>query len=806
MKKTFIYSILLLFLCIAGVQAQAKTGNLLTLEDSGNEIKIFNSRLSALVINKSSWKLQLYGPDKKIRTSDVVAPSFKINKAWVSVERIIQAEKRKDDSIKLDIILSNGEKGNVMITAAGESGFKLLIEYGNPGVVAIKGVFSLSDIEEIYGFGEMWNGHVAQRGRSFDLWDKSGTPDECAYMPYFVSTNNYGFFLNYGGRVSFDVGQTNASKLVFEAPVATYEFTLLTGSSVANTVQNFSRITGMPARPPRWAYEPWFWLMSDPDQPAADINTLTGEHSLQMVQRLKELNYPVGVTWFEPPWQDARTSFIPNREFSPDIKKLIQEIEKLGVKSLAWSVPYTTNEASNWKEAVEKGYLVRKPEGKQMDENFIITSTGELEGNFYTAIDYFNPEAAAWWQKQIEHSVELGLKGYKADAGQDIPEDAILHGGLLGKDIHNSYALEYNKVYYNALKNKLGDDFLLIPRAAWIGSAPYLNFKWPGDLTTDYANNGLPSSVYSSLSLALSGIPFVSTDIGGFENRPAPEEVWIRWAQFGAFLPGMQTLNMPWWYSEKAQDHFRYLCWLHNDLIPFWESLGFEAQQSATPIIRPLVWDYQSDMKCWRVDDQFTVANAFLVAPVINANLNRDIYLPEGKWFDFWDEDIIITGPRKMRWSKDRSEGIYKFPLYIREGSIIPMEISNNISGFGTEWSKGYTTLAIWPASDKESGFKLQDEKEVVWIKVNNPVKNKINITWDKTGKKYLLRVHLTENQLPETVAWNTKTNLPNKYNSIDSFRKDDKEGWYFDTATKNLWIRTLKNEYGGTLAITLKQ
>ena len=109
------------------------------------------------------------------------------------------------------------------------------------------------------------------------------------------------------------------------------------------------------------------------------------------------------------------------------------------------------------------------------------------------------------------------------------------------------------------MKNKLGDDFLMIPRAAWVGSPSYTNFKWPGDLSGSFANNGLPSTVHSSLSLAFCGIPFVATDIGGFKNRPAPEDVWIRWAQFGAFLPGMETLHMPWWYSKEAADHFRYL-------------------------------------------------------------------------------------------------------------------------------------------------------------------------------------------------------------------------------------------------------
>jgi len=774
------------------------------IKDSRDELKLSLPQ-STLIIDKYGWGFHLIGSDGVNCTSCVIPPSFKLDEKWVSIEKFFKSELKKDGSVIVDVSLSNGEKGVVRISPSNEYGYRIQIEYNNPKIQAIQAVFSLSDIEEIYGFGEMWNGHVAQRGQSFDLWDKSGTPDECAYMPYYVSTNNYAFFLNYGGKVSFDVGQSNSSKLTFQAPVSKFDFTLVTGNSIANTVQNYLRITGMPARPPRWAFEPWFWLMSDPDKPGADINTLKGEHFPQMIKKLKELNFPIGVTWFEPPWQDARTSFVPNKEFSTDLKGLIKEINELGVKTLAWSVPYTTNSASNWKEAVEKGYLVRKPTGVKSEDQVIVNSTGELEGNFYTAIDYFNPEAANWWQNQIEKSIDQGLKGYKPDAGQDIPDDAVLYNGLIGKDIHNSYALEYNKVYFNALKNRLGDDFLLIPRAAWIGSAAYTNFKWPGDLSGDFADNGLPSSVYSSISLALSGIPFVSSDIGGFVDRPAPENVWIRWAQFGAFLPGMQTLHMPWWYSEKALNHYRYLSWLHTDLIPFWESLSFEAHLSGTPLIRPLVWDYQSDVKCWRVDDEFTVGNAFLIAPIINSNPDRDVYIPEGTWFDFWNENQIIIGPRKIHWSKSRNDGIYKFPVFIRDGSIIPMEICNDITGFGTESSKGYTTLAVWPKANDITQFILQDKVETVLVKVDCLIKNKINISLGKSEKKYLFRIHLREEQLPTAVSFGEGTNLPIKFNSIESFRSGENEGWFFDPITKNMWIRKIHVDNTNSFTIMLK-
>lgn len=781
----------------------ALSGQSIKMEDSGGELQLKGSK-SELLIKKSLWNMTLLGDDGKAKFAGINL-SFLLNDTTIKVDKITYAEKQSDNVVRMEVLLSDGKKGNMIVRSVGDYGFNIRVETETVKIQSIRGVISLDPVEEIYGFGEMWNSHVAQRGQSFDLWDKSGTPDECAYMPYYVSTNNYAFFLNYGGSVHFDVGQSNSTELAFDAGAPAFDFTVISGSSLANAVQNFLAVTGMPSAPPRWAFEPWFWLMNDPEKPGADINTLKGEHFPQMIKKLKCLNIPVGVTWLEPPWQDARTSFIPNKEFSPDLKGLIKEINDLGVKTLAWTVPYTTNTSSNWKEAVEKGYLVRKPSGKKSDEKFKVTATGELEGNFYTAIDFFNPEAATWWQKQVEKSIDLGLMGYKLDAGQDLPGDALLYDGRVGKDVHNSYALEYNKVYYRAFKNKLGDDFLMIPRAAWIGSASYTNFKWPGDLAGDFANNGLPSTVYSSISLALSGLPFVSTDIGGFQDRPSPEKVWIRWAQFGAFLPGMQTLHMPWWYSEKAITHFRYLTWLHTDLIPFWMSLAHEAKSTGTPIIRPLVWDYQSDMKTWRIDDQFTVGNAILVAPILNTNVDRDVYLPEGVWYDFWDEKQIFQGPKKVNWNKGWGDAFYKFPVYIREGAIIPMEISNNVTGFGSSASTGFVTVAIWPKTSGTSEFTLKDTEDAVSIRVDHPVDNEIHVSWGKTSKNYILRIHISNGKLPESILLKGDRIISTVYNSLGIFGSDKNEGWHFDKETGNLWIRIMNNGTDGSVKIGLK-
>ena len=790
---TFPCALLLALVLAPAVRAAA------FLDARPDEVRLHNGD-ATLVIARATWRMALLGADQTPHFREAIAPEFELADGWSGLGAVTRVEPAGDAAVRLDVQLTRGGVAQVDVSRFGPNGFRILARPQSGAVTAVRGATALGVVEEVYGFGEMWNGHVAQRGQAFDLWDKGGTPDECAYMPYYVSTANYAFFLNYGGRVHFDVGRNRADRIAYEAPAPVLDLTLVAGSSIPATVENFLRPIGLPQRPPRWAFQPWFWLMADPNQPGAKIDTLKGEHFIEMVQKLHALDIPVGVTWFEPPWQDARTTFVPNPEFSRDLPGLVRQLRALGVHTLAWTVPYTTPAASNWKEAVEHGYLVRKP-GARVDASGVkISASGELVGTHYNSIDFYNPEAMRWWQAQIERSLATGIQGYKLDAGQDLEPDAQLHGGRVGRDVRNAYALEYNRAFFEVLKRHFGDDFLMIPRAAWVGSSAYTNFKWPGDLSGSFANNGLPSSVYSSLSLAFCGMPFVSTDIGGFEDQPARERPWLRWAQFGAMLPGMQTLHMPWWYSKPAQEHFRYLAWLHTELTPLWMSLAHEAAETGAPVIRPLVWSFQDDVDCWRVDDEFTVGSSLLVAPILNNNPDRDVYLPAGRWRDFWQDTESIQGPVTTHWFKGWT-AMNRFPLFIRDGAIIPLEVVNDVTGFGWAESAGCVTLAIWPKAAGASAFTLHDTEGPLRI-VAERKGGGLEIRWDATRRTHLLRVHFDASR-PSRVS---ATGGPlARFDSLDAFRRGG-EGWCFDAATHKLWIRKLNHGAPEALHIALEE
>jgi alpha-glucosidase (family GH31 glycosyl hydrolase) len=311
----------------------------------------------------------------------------------------------------------------------------------------------------------------------------------------------------------------------------------------------------------------------------------------------------------------------------------------------------------------------------------------------------------------------------------------------------------------------------------------------------------LPSSVYSTLSASLSGLPFLSTDIGGFDWLPASEEVWLRWAQFGAMLPGMQTLNMPWWYSEKAQQHYRYLSWLHTDLIPYWQSLGNMAVESGTPICRHLVWNYQNDIETWRIDDEFTVGENILVAPIIEHNFTKKVYLPEGRWYDFWNDSNVYNGKKWIKYNKGWPDNTIKFPLYIREGAIIPLDIKNEITGFGWKESANYITIAIWPKQNGESSFTLHDLENPVQFKVSKKDRNVV-IKWGNSKKDYLLRIHTSDNGAPLKVVCGDNEKQLTIFTTLESFLNSKKDGAVYLEKKNKVIIRKNSNENSGLIKI----
>ena len=191
------------------------------------------------------------------------------------------------------------------------------------------------------------------------------------------------------------------------------------------------------------------------------------------------------------------------------------------------------------------------------------------------------------------------------------------------------------------------------------------------------------------MNFELSGIPYWTTDIGGFvfggsPSDPAYRELFVRWFQYGTFNPVLRvhgTRNNPdenelWSYGPDAQKILVSFDRLRYRMLPYIYSLAWKTTSESYTPMRPLVMDWRTDARAENTGDEFMFGPAFLVGPVTEpAATARSLYLPDAKWYDFWNGNTASGGR-----SIEAAAPIDRLPLYIRAGSILPL-------GPDEEWS-----------------------------------------------------------------------------------------------------------------------
>jgi len=264
------------------------------------------------------------------------------------------------------------------------------------------------------------------------------------------------------------------------------------------------------------------------------------------------------------------------------------------------------------------------------------------------------------------------------------PENARYHAGS-GAAVGNIYPLMHSQTFYDGMRSEGETEIISLCRSAWAGSQRYAAAVWSGDVPSTF--EALRAQVVAGLNIGLSGIPWWTTDIGGFREGEAASsafrELLVRWFQYGTFCPlfRLHGYRLPthdlcgadnevWSYGDEAYAIFRDLLLLRERLRPYiMEQMG-KASHTGAPPMRPLFFDFPDDARCQAVADQFMFGPDLLVAPVLAEGArSREVYLPAGtQWTDAWtgrqiDGGCTLTAPAPL----DR------IPLYLRNGATLPI-------------------------------------------------------------------------------------------------------------------------------------
>ena len=390
----------------------------------------------------------------------------------------------------------------------------------------------------------------------------------------------------------------------------------------------------------------------------------------EVVTRFRELGIPLDVAHLDPLWMKERKKhildacdFIWDHKAFPDPQGFIQWLGERGVKLSLWENPYIYRDTPTYRQALRRGYLVRLPDG---------TPAASMDNGDAVIVDFTNPRARRWWQRKHVPYLRMGVPTFKTDYSEAVPEEAVFSDGRTGLQTHNLYPLLYNQAVFEVIQRERGEA-IVFGRSGYAGSQRY-PINWMGDSQCTW--NGMAGALRGGLSIGLSGVPFWSHDVGGFVNpdnfQPPHPTLYIRWAQWGLLSSHTRFhgvgLREPWHFGEKAVEVVREFARLRYRLLPYLHALAHEAHETGLPLARPLWLEYPHDPHTPYVDNQYLLGPYLLVAPVFNEEGRCNVYLPPGRWYDWW-EGTAVEGPRYL----DLSVPIERLPLFVRGDSLLPL-------------------------------------------------------------------------------------------------------------------------------------
>ena len=531
-------------------------------------------------------------------------------------------------------------------------------EIGNGEKIACR--FKLSSDEALYGLGQFRDNALNLRGKKRELVQFNTQ----AAIPVVYSTKGWGLFWNNPSRTIFQDSETGMSFQSDVGDMISYYY--FVGDRLDDLIASYRSLTGKAPMIPYWSL----------GYHQSRNKYATQQEVMSIAERMHKENIPMStifVDYFY--WQKYGTgSHRFDENLFPDVPGMLKSLHKdYNTRVVVTIWPTFRPGIPNYEEFKNAGLL--------------LDGVKALDGIIY---DAFNPKAAEIYWKQVKPLIDLGIDGWFLDGCEPDQVNsflpAVTHDGTALK-VRNLYPLVHATTFYNGLlKARPNQRPYILTRCAWASQQKVGTAVWSGDIPTTF--DELRKQVTAGLNFVACGIPYWTTDIGGYSGGdPSDEnyrEVFTRWFQYGTFCPvfrahgrrypgDTKAPNELWAYGTEAQKICTDFINLRYALFPYIYTLTAKVTREHYTPMRLLAFDFPEDKKVLDCKDQFMYGPSFLVCPLLNpGERSRQVYLPATtRWVDFWSGDIFEGGQTIIA-----KAPIERIPIYVPSGSIIPMHIS----------------------------------------------------------------------------------------------------------------------------------
>jgi alpha-D-xyloside xylohydrolase len=582
----------------------------------------------------------------------------------------------------------------------------------DPPFFQVGASFASPKDEHYYGLGQNQEGYLDRRGHSVRCahdYNAPAGPSQC--VPFVVTNKGYAILWDNPARTTVNFGFNDTTSWISDVGQRVSYF-VIAGKTYDEMYEGYRLLTGDVPMLPKGAYG--YIQCKQRYRSQAEI--------MAVAKGYRDRHLPLDdlvIDWFT---YTKMGQMDMDPALWPDPTAMNKELHAMGIHTMISVWPRFVPESRYYDTLLKNDWFEKLADG---------TPTNGLPyDKAGSDIDTTNPDAAKWyWSIVKENYIAKGFDAFWADETEpDLsPNNSYFHIGP-GTQYFNVYPLFHTAAFYNGMRQDTKQRALILARDAYLGAQHNGTIFWSSDISPNW--DTLKRQVPTGINYVASGIPYWSTDIGGWQDVPythKPDrtplidpsdardnvnqnddypELYVRWFEYGSFQPNFRThgtrkYNEVWSYGKQAEPILEKYLRLRYQLMPYIYSLGHMTHETGAPFMRGLFMDFGSDPKVANIGDEYMFGPALLVAPVTEqGGTSREVYLPAGTdWYNYWTNEKVHGGQ-----SITVSAPIDTIPLFVKAGSILPLGAAVE----STNEVQKIAKLRVYPGSD--ASFDLYND------------------------------------------------------------------------------------------------